>query len=52
MRKPELLSQLKQIAIQSEKEEIDDLRPIQVLDAILDYINDKDIREAVDKVLI
>lgn len=52
MKKQGLLNLIKQIAAQSEKEEIDDLRPIQVLDIILDYINDIDIRKAVDEVLM
>lgn len=50
MKKAGLLNLLAQIQAQSDLEEIDNLRPLQVLDLILDYLNDKDIREAVDKV--
>ena len=52
MRKAGLLNLLKQIRGQSEVEEIDNLRPIQVLDVLLDYINDPEVREAVDEVLM
>lgn len=52
MRKLGLLNRLEQIAAQSENEEIDDLRPIQVLDVLLEYINDFDVRKAVDEVLM
>ena len=52
MKKLRLLNLIEQIKIRSELEEIDDLRPIQVLNALLDYINDKEVREAVDEVLM
>ncbi len=52
MKKAGLLNLLAQIQAQSELEEIIDLRPVQVLDLILDYLNDKDIREAVEKVVM
>ena len=52
MRKQELLNLVKQIQARSELEEINDLRSIQVLDVLLDYINDKEIREAVEEILL
>jgi len=52
MRKIGLLNLLNQIAARAEEEEIDDLRSMEVLDVILDYINDPEIRDAVDEILM
>lgn len=52
MKKTGLLNLLKQAKVQSELEEFDDTRFLRVLILLVDYINDSDIKKAVDEVVM
>lgn len=52
MKKAGLLARLEQVAISSELKEIEDGTMLTVLDLLLDYIGDADIRAAADKVVM
>lgn len=50
MKKSTLLNRLEQIRLQAEDEEIKAMRPLEILDLVLEYVNDKDIRDAIEAV--
>lgn len=50
MKKAGALARLEQIRAAAEDKELTDIRRIEVLDVLLDYINDPQIREAVEAV--
>lgn len=50
MKKSGLLSLLAQMKAVAEDEEIKDIRKLQIMDHLLDYINDPEIREAVEAI--
>lgn len=52
MRKLGLLNLVAQLRNKSELDEIDDLRPLQVISLLLQYINDPDIEKAIDEVIM
>ncbi|HWY36089.1 MAG TPA: hypothetical protein VNX68_15700 [Nitrosopumilaceae archaeon] len=52
MKKASLLFQLQELKTQMEDEEIKEITKIKILDLLLDYINDVDIRGAVEDIPI
>lgn len=52
MKKAGLLNLLKQAKTQSELEAFDDMRLLRVLILLVDYVNDPDIKKAIDEVIM
>lgn len=50
MKKQSALLRLEQVKISAEDKELDDMNRILILDILLDYINDPDIRQAVEDI--
>jgi hypothetical protein len=50
MKKASLLNRIEQIRVHAEDNEITELTKIELLDLLLDYINDGDIRSVIDEV--
>ena len=50
MKKSSLLNQIELIKMDAELKEIDGGTQLKLLDLLLEYLNDKDIREAVEEV--
>ena len=50
MKKSTLLSSLEQVKANAELKEIENGTMLKLLDLLLDYVNDKDIRDAVEAV--
>lgn len=47
-----LLARLEQIQLDQEAKEIESMTKLQVIDALLDYIGNKTIRDAVEAILL
>lgn len=50
MKKTSLLALLAQLKIKADDEEINDINRLKIVDLLLDYINDPQIREAVEEI--
>jgi len=50
MKKSGLLASLAQLKVKAEDEEINDINRLKILDLLLDYINDPQIRVAVEEI--
>lgn len=50
MKKSGLIALLAQLKVKAEDEEINDINRLKIVDLLLDYINDPQIREAVEEI--
>ena len=50
MKKHGLLARLEQLRLEAEDKELEEITKVTLLDLLLDYINDPQIREAVEKI--